>query len=662
LSASVHLEAAPGRPALEGLTNDDLAGRFVDDVWDLAPLLARRRKGERLSFCGVPAGFRQPVKEFAWLALRTPATVPKAQARLDPATLNAEVGHLRRFTTWLTDVGVTNFGQVTQAHLDDFVLRRRQEIGPGRLRCLVRALQRCAAYSAGFSEPAQRFRTVPWKGRPANVVAGERRRGENTTLRVPEDVMAPVLRVALLYVEQFAQDIVAAQREARALATKDQARRVPRDEQLRLVDQEIGRRRSTGLGVPVRHDGAPDALALLRWAGGYPYKVHEAVQGRAAAALAELGPATSGLTTAPSVLEATGAPWREPFGLGGPSLGWEARRLAWACSIVISYLSGMRPSELVNLRRGCAVVERGADGTPARYKLEGTAYKGRRPEGSPAVWVVLAVVHRAVEVLRCLSDEPDDALLLSALAGSGQLRRFITYANRRFGHVADLRVPDVDGQAWALSFRQMRRTLAWHIRNRPFCHVAGAIQYQHAQVTMFEGYAGTTRSGFAQEVQAEREAANLAELFDLVVGALVGRGLAGQGGALLARRVRAISEEMGGLEGVIAHPERVKSMLKSEAANLHPALLNDCFFDPAVAKCLRGAPDDQRHSPVPNRCEPFRCTNAVISAKHRPLWEDEHARVDELLKAARAMPAAQRVVLMTRKGQIEDVLRTVEGP
>jgi hypothetical protein len=194
-------------------------------------------------------------------------------------------------------------------------------------------------------------------------------------------------------------------------------------------------------------------------------------------------------------------------------------------------------------------VERGADGTPVRYKLEGTAYKGRRPEGSPAVWVVLAVVHRAVEVLRSLSDEPEDALLLTALADSGQLRRFITYANRRFGPVAELRVPDVDGQAWALSFRQMRRTLAWHIRNRPFGHVAGAIQYQHAQVTMFEGYAGTTRSGFAQEVEAEREAANLAELFDLVVGALVGRGLAGQGGAILARRVRAISEEVGGLEG-----------------------------------------------------------------------------------------------------------------
>ncbi len=216
------------------------------------------------------------------------------------------------------------------------------------------------------------------------------------------------------------------------------------------------------------------------------------------------------------------------------------------------------------------------------------------------------------QVLRSLSDEPDDALLLSALADSGQLRRFITYANRRFGHVAELRVPDVDGQAWALSFRQMRRTLAWHIRNRPFGHVAGAIQYQHAQVTMFEGYAGTTRSGFAQEVEAEREAANLAELFDLVVGALVGRGLAGQGGALLARRVRAISDEMGGLEGVIADQERVKSMLKSEAANLHPALLNDCFF------CTPRSPSASGKPPTTSATAPYP-TAASLSGAPMPL-------------------------------------------
>jgi len=77
-------------------------------------------------------------------------------------------------------------------------------------------------------------------------------------------------------------------------------------------------------------------------------------------------------------------------------------------------------------------------------------------------------------------------------------------------------------------------------------------------------------------------------------------------------------------------------MLKSEAANLHPALLNDCFFDPAVAKCLRGAPTTSATART-NRCEPFRCTNAS-SPPSTALWQDEHARVDELLKAARAMP------------------------
>jgi hypothetical protein len=72
LSAPVQLGEAHAHPALEGLADDDLlgaSGRFADDVWDLAPLLARRQKGERLSFSGVPIEFRQPVTEFAWRAL-----------------------------------------------------------------------------------------------------------------------------------------------------------------------------------------------------------------------------------------------------------------------------------------------------------------------------------------------------------------------------------------------------------------------------------------------------------------------------------------------------------------------------------------------------------------------------------------------------------------
>jgi len=321
----------------------------------------------------------------------------------------------------------------------------------------------------------------------------------------------------------------------------------------------------------------------------------------------------------------------------------------------------MRPSELVNLRRDCAIVDVDAYGAPVRHKLQGTAYKGRRPGGAPAIWVVLPVVHQAVDVLRALEDQPDNQPLLANLADTSQLRRSIAHTNHHFAGISELQVPDVDGQAWVVSFRQLRRTLAWHIRNRPFGHVAGAIQYQHAQVTTFEGYAGTTRSGFAQEVEAEREAANLAELFDLVVGALLGAGLAGHGAARLARRVREISDELGGLEGVIANEERVKAILRSEAGTLHPALLNDCFFDPATARCLHDVAEEHRHSPIPNRCEPFHCTNAVITAKHKPVWEHERATIDHLLESNRNVPQAQRVVLTTRKQGVENILRSLES-
>ncbi|MFI9248224.1 hypothetical protein ACIGXF_37995 [Streptomyces sp. NPDC053086] len=48
------------------------------------------------------------------------------------------------------------------------------------------------------------------------------------------------------------------------------------------------------------------------------------------------------------------------------------------------------------------------------------------------------------------------------------------------------------------------RTLAWHIAHQPFGLVAGARQYQHAELALFEGYAGTSPSGIAAEVAAER--------------------------------------------------------------------------------------------------------------------------------------------------------------
>src|SRR6266536_212347 len=65
------------------------------------------------------------------------------------------------------------------------------------------------------------------------------------------------------------------------------------------------------------------------------------------------------------------------------------------------------------------------------------------------------------------------------------------------------RIPLVGGQRWHLTTSQFRRTLAWFIARRPGGAIAGAIQYRHQRVQMFEGY-GTSRSGFRAEVEAEQ--------------------------------------------------------------------------------------------------------------------------------------------------------------
>jgi hypothetical protein len=148
---ALRADTAPDRPALAGLAADvdvEGAGRFADGVWDLGPLLQRRRRAERLYFAAVPVAFRQPAKEFAWLAVRTPAAVRKARPHLDPETIVVEVRHLRGLASWPVERDVTTFSAVTQSLLDDYLSLRRQQLKASsdplvrvrrRQRCLGRA-------------------------------------------------------------------------------------------------------------------------------------------------------------------------------------------------------------------------------------------------------------------------------------------------------------------------------------------------------------------------------------------------------------------------------------------------------------------------------------------------------------------------------------------
>lgn len=274
---------------------------------------------------------------------------------------------------------------------------------------------------------------------------------------------------------------------------------------------------------------------------------------------------------------------------------------------------------------------------------------------------------RAVEVLAQLSAGPATARgtdtlwpVLSLKTGTKaqvsaeivrQLNAFRDYFDVLFGSPGQPAIPrDPDDAPWRLTTRQFRRTIAWHIANRPFGTVAGMIQYKHASVAAFEGYAGSSCSGFRAE--AQRRLGQLDDILDYFD--------ARQGGASLSGRRRPGRPHAGrrrrGAGRLAGH--RRRSSPPADPRSLHPGVLADCFFDPATALCLLGRASEASEPAIP-LCQPTRCPNACITARHRPAWSQaaDHAR--ELLAEKRLSPT-QRTVLTGELARFKAVLEGID--
>jgi len=283
-------------------------------------------------------------------------------------------------------------------------------------------------------------------------------------------------------------------------------------------------------------------------------------------------------------------------------------------------------------------------------------FKDRQLAGDEVDWVVLDVVHRAVDVLRRVNDDPTHLFGHSRGRHGGllasmptRLNSFAAHIDELFGTAEEPFLPGYrEGQEaspWTFTTRQFRRTLAWHIAHQPFGVVAGARQYKHAQVAVFEGYAGASASGFAAEVEAEQAIARLdhvEELYrDWVAGGPSGGGAAAGIDAEFAR----IRAELDDLPGTVAGDARLRVMLDHLATTLHPGVLGDCFYRPETALCAKRATVPGRPLPMLDTC--LSCPNARRSSVHLPQLTQarEQARqiVDEA--AARPTPPLQQAAL-----------------
>ena len=191
---------------------------------------------------------------------------------------------------------------------------------------------------------------------------------------------------------------------------------------------------------------------------------------------------------------------------------------------------------------------------------------------------------------------------------------------------------------------------------------AGARQYKHAQVAVFEGYAGTSASGFAAEVEAEQATARLDYVEQLYRDWLSGGPSGGRAATGINAEFARIQAELAELPGSVADRARLRTMLDHLTATLHPGVLGDCFYRPETALCARHAQRPAR-LPLPMLDTCLSCPNARRSSVHLPGLEQAREQARQLIAetTGQPMPPLQHAALTGHLGHLDGLITQITG-
>ncbi|MBU8857656.1 MULTISPECIES: hypothetical protein [unclassified Micromonospora] len=673
-----------GRPLRPGHRLQDTS-RFGEDVWDLTPgIFQQQQRAVVLNFAQVPAGYRTPVKELCFVMLSD--DLPPNETRPKITSIRRHLVDLKRFTQWLATQPERPGRALHELTTDDlaaYAIHMSTVIDSGATREVAEVAVRLL----------WRFRTVLPTDRlaldPLDADGwgnSKRRQAENTTPRIPEDVMGPLLTWCLRFVDDFASDIIAARahwHEHRNPPRRTRLARTAVQAQLRAI---LDRYRSSGQPLP-GHAGKINYTALAAEIGCSPQALQQpANKDRVDAAAVRNGVTSSPPLPVAITAQLDGQPWlpyigrstKDPHGAVPLAI-----LLQTACYITIAYLSGMRDSELKHLRRNCVHVHRDSTGAPYRWTITSLAFKGESdPAGATANWVIGAAAARAVEVLERLQPVSADALFRTVAGNVDEakpsgaqhvgrtndlINQFATWINTYcHDHGRTDTIPAMlAGQR--LQTRQFRRTLAWHIARRPGGAIAGAIQYRHLSIQMFEGYAGTSDSGFRAEVEAEQALARGEHLLAMTTGHDHPE-LTGPAAAEANRRITQFRDATQNVNhadplhgttfagSVVTDHARLKRLMQRRDPHIYPGDYSTCVFDAAKAMChpqpdLRGTT-----RPAQASCQPLDCRNTALTPDNRDALQAEVGNIAAELNRQPLLPPLLHHRLTARRDRIATFL------
>jgi len=682
----------PGDRVRAGVAEHKLP-RFGDEVWQLAYLDAKETAGSQLvHWPAYPSEFVASLKRLAWalLNLPTPEVIlsrpwSTSRARLSTSSIRHTLKGWKAFCEWLQARGVTALAQVDRGLLADYAvsLRAQQRRHNYHARQLL-ALTRMWAY-APYLLPEDRIPMPPWDehGTEDYLPASDTVTGRNARIAIHPATMSPLLVWALRFVTEFADDILTARAERQRLLAAVQPHARPGgldDLRAWFAGLRAAGRPLPGINPLHGHHhvirprpGMPGALNASYIAGltrtstnqvqHLLLRCPELLEGWEITNRAELPFTIRGRIDT--------RPWVAGIDIDETSL--LVRHLATAGLIVVAYLSGMRPEEVLHLERGCCTRAETSKGGIIRYQLTGRHFKGvNDPEGNTRSdgevrdqpWTVIAPVATAITVLEALAGQ-ERLLFPRSLPGvrrvrqgdpaySGQallpdtanhrVRRFVAFANtlaRAHGRDHELIPEDPDGP---IALSRFRQTVAWFINRRPGGRVALGIQYGHLQLTMSEAYGSRGRTDMLEILDLERArtlADTLAEAADRL-----DRGEHVSGPA--AKRYRASAQEFTATyQGAYLSKRQHRALLNNRSLRVfdHPDALLACNHNPLTALCdpNRGTPG-QRAAATPSfdRCDRA-CGNIARTDTHITRARNEVAALQaEIDSGLNPHPITQR--------------------
>lgn len=635
---------APADPVVDPTTIPHscrhLIPRFDALVWPLTFTSDNPSVAEvQIHWATFPAALREQFRVAAWALLNFP--VPDQmltrqgvamRSRLSTLRLYHTITDWRTFATWLDSRGITALAEVSTQVLIDYsiYLARIRKVSRNTAINHLVALTRLYIYAPRLPITL-RIGVPPWQTEGLDdYLPAATTLGENATEPISPATMGPLLVWALKFVEEFAVDILAAQKEhqrLREVIERHHNQLLPPGRPAALTaylkDLKAHGKPLPTLSKPMSGQQHPAAVYIAAIVDCHPKKVHQVLRQKGWRRYLVEHPGPCPLNV-PITGMIDGGPWTAAVAFD--QVGSLVRHLTTACFIVIAYLTGMRASEVLALDVGCCPDPEPRDmgvqaSSARRHLIRGRQFKtARDDEGNhlssgvlrEAPWLAVPQVVAAIRVLESLV-EPASLLFptdrgsrtgrsLSFGAMASRIEEFIAWVNDRTARPGEDESipPDPHGHIGTARFR---RTLAWHIARRPGGLVALAIQYGHLRTLVSEGYSSRQRGGIHDMLDLETARAVAEHLSEVHDALHHGEGVSGPA----ARRLlQAAQEQHHRFGGIIATPRQAKALLSDPALtvfeNADAYLI--CNYDPHKAPCNPNAESSRRASaPSLDRCQ-----------------------------------------------------------